>query len=52
MTLNLKKSVIIGHTNIRQKTHKQRPDEKKVWLEEIMVNCDVICGVDEKMFNS
>ena len=24
------------------------PDEKKVWSDEIMVSCDVICGVDKK----
>ena len=25
------------------------PGRKKVWSEEIMINCDVICGTDEKM---
>ena len=25
------------------------PGRKKVWSEEIMASCDVICGADEKM---
>jgi len=50
MTLLKFEKSIIGHKNIYHlKTQKQRPEEKKVWSEEIIVNCDVICGADEKM---
>ena len=48
MLPKLKKSVT-RNKKINLKTQKQRPDEKKVWSEEIMVNCDAICGADEKM---
>ena len=45
----LENSVIIGHKKIHLKTQKQRPDEKKVWPEEIIVICAVRtkkwCGV-------
>ena len=40
---------VIGQKNIHLKTQKQRPNEKSVWSQEIMVNCDVICGANEKM---
>ena len=47
MTLPIfEKKSVQGHKNIHLKTQKQRP-AKKEWSEEIMVNCDVICGADE-----
>ena len=37
------------HKTLHLKTQKQHPFEKLVWSDEIMVECDVICGADEKM---
>ena len=49
MTLPKFENSVIGLKNIHLKTQKQRPDKKEVWSEEIMVNCDDICGADEKL---
>ena len=48
MTLPKFEKSVIGHKNIHLKTQRQTPRRKKVDSEEIIVNCDVICGAEEK----
>ena len=43
-----KKNVLKGIKNTIESTEATF-GRKRVWLEEIMVNCGVICGSDEKM---
>ena len=50
MTLLKFEKSIMGHENIYHlKTQKQQPEEKRVWSEEMIVNCDVICGADKSL---
>ena len=35
-------------SKIRLKAIEATPGQKKLWLEEIIVSCDVICGADGK----